>query len=748
MSAQAPQDTSPHLRAALALFAIGAFLAFFGSVTDARGAVVARGSAEQAYVVGATPGSPVTLLRFGRRVAAQDAGPLGGAIFRRLDPGKGYRVRHGGGLTRRFNVLSERAKPYSNRIYSQLLTPGYGYMRTRDGTRLAINVVLPGPPEDGPYPTLLEYSGYATARPSGPESGIGQIAGLLGYAVVEASMRGTGCSGGGFDYFERLQSLDGYDLIETIARQPWAKFGKVGMLGISYGGISQLFVGATQPPSLAAITPLSVIDNSQTTLYPGGILNTGFAFAWAQDRDEEARAAGPNSGQPYAWEQIQNGDAICARNQILHPEAVNTVGQIRRNATYRPRIADPLSPVTFVDQIKVPTFLACQWTDEQTGGHCPTLASELTGTRRKWITFTNGVHTDSLDPETFNRWFDFLELYVARRRPQLDPGLKAAAPLIYQSVFGINGATLPDDPIQSEPNYAAARAAFERLPDVRILFDNGAGREPFQPYPGFERSFASFPPRRAEPRSWFMTTGGRLINRNRGTGADEFTWNPDARAPTSFTGDTGSGQNGLWTDSPSYNWTQNTPGTALSYRTAPLARDTVVLGDGEVMVWVRSQARNVDLQATVSEVRPDGRETFVQGGWLRTNARRVVRSRSSLGDPFPDFRRSALTTLPRGRFVLVRIPLYYEGHAYRKGSRIRVTVSAPGGDQPIWAFAEAKPESTPWVAIAHRPKHPSRLILPVVAGLRAPTPLPQCPALRGQPCRDYVPLANRPFTNG
>ena len=47
------------------------------------------------------------------------------------------------------------------------------------------------------------------------------------------------------------------------------------MLGISYGGISQLFVGATQPPSLAAITPLSVIDNSQTTLYPGGILNTG-----------------------------------------------------------------------------------------------------------------------------------------------------------------------------------------------------------------------------------------------------------------------------------------------------------------------------------------------------------------------------------------------------------------------------------------------------------------------------------------
>ena len=61
-------------------------------------------------------------------------------------------------------------------------------------------------------------------------------------------MRGTGCSGGAFDYFETLQSLDGYDAIETVARQPWVLHNKVGMLGISYGGISQLFVAATRPP--------------------------------------------------------------------------------------------------------------------------------------------------------------------------------------------------------------------------------------------------------------------------------------------------------------------------------------------------------------------------------------------------------------------------------------------------------------------------------------------------------------------
>ena len=104
----------------------------------------------------------------------------------------------------------------------------------------------------------------------------------MGFTVVDVNMRGTGCSGGAFDFFEPLQSLDGYDVIETIARQPWVLHHKVGMMGISYGGISQLFTAQTQPPSLAAIAPLSVIDATQTTLYPGGILNTGFAVTWAQ----------------------------------------------------------------------------------------------------------------------------------------------------------------------------------------------------------------------------------------------------------------------------------------------------------------------------------------------------------------------------------------------------------------------------------------------------------------------------------
>src|SRR3712207_6287708 len=164
----------------------------------------------------------------------------------------------------------------------------------------------------------------------------------MGFTVFDVNMRGTGCSGGAFDFFETLQNLDGYDVIETIARQPWVLHNKVGMMGISYGGISQLFTAQTRPPSLAAIAPLSVIDQTQTTLYPGGILNTGFAFNWAKERAHEALPAGPDSGQPWAWKRIQEGDETCRANQALHPEAPDLIQKVRDNDHYIPEVADPL----------------------------------------------------------------------------------------------------------------------------------------------------------------------------------------------------------------------------------------------------------------------------------------------------------------------------------------------------------------------------------------------------------------------
>jgi predicted acyl esterase len=765
-------------------------LACASGVADARPAhkaavtFSATGSVEQLYVTGLGPGQRMSLLnRGGRTIAMRSADALGGLLFRNVAPGVGYRVRlypHGassGPIT----VHSAGAAPWDPSVYNQSIPEnGYGYLTTRDGTKLAIDVhpptspagepgVLPpgvsppgGPDYAPPYPTLIEYSGYGYADPAGPVNGIAVLANLMGFAVVDVNMRGSGCSGGAFDFFEKLQNLDGYDVIETIARQPWVRDHKVGMMGISYGAISQLFTAQLNPPDLEAISPLSTIDTTATTLYPGGILNTGFAVAWAKERQHEAQPAGPNGGQPYAYQQIQAGDQTCKSNQVLHGEAANLMTKIRANSHYVPSVADPLDPITFVNKIKVPVFMACQWEDEQTGGHCADLAQHFTGTTHKWFTFTNGAHVDSLDPYTYTRWYDFLELYVAHQAPIVNQAAtRAAAPVIYQAALGLpqgDADTMPPDPIQQEPSYQSALAAFEALPSVRVLFDNGAGTSPTgnatpgDPYPGFEQSFSSFPIPGTTARAWYLGPNGALTDRHPPAhkGIDWYTSNAKALPLADYGSNTSSG--GLWGNASQwqYNWAQNPSGTAVSYVSSPLTANTTVLGAGAVHLWVRSSTSNVDLQATISEVRPDGNETFVQNGWMRaderklaTSANNLFKQQSTVLAPIPSELAADVRPMPKNRFVEVVIPLYYEGHAYRAGSRIRVTIAAPNGTQPIWSFSQTVPKGTAKVSIAFSRSMPSSLVLPVVPSVNVPSSLPPCPSLRNEPCRSYTAIVNR-----
>ena len=203
---------------------------------------------------------------------------------------------------------------------------GYGYMTMRDGTKLAYTT---HPPTDVvnslPLPSALAdqkpplsatdparstrrrhwSSTPATAtRTGGPVSGIEALANLMGFTVVDVNMRGTGCSGGAFDFFEPLQSLDGYDVIETSPTSPGSPTARSGC------SASPTAASASSSPAQTAAArprrdrPLSVIEQTQTTLYPGGILNTGFAVAWAQERQDQAKPADPSDpghgARPYA----------------------------------------------------------------------------------------------------------------------------------------------------------------------------------------------------------------------------------------------------------------------------------------------------------------------------------------------------------------------------------------------------------------------------------------------------------------
>jgi uncharacterized protein len=768
------------LATALALLAIAASASAF----------TVQGSVEQVDVTGLEPNAQAALLKKGGApVDTQAADAQGGLLFRNVKPGKNYRVElvSTGEDSEPITVHKDTSAPWDPSIYEQEIPDnGYTYLKTRDGTELAIDVhpptspagepgvpsmfhfptlPIPGVPSvsyTAPYPTLIEYSGYGYANPAGPENGIAVLANLMGFAVVDVNMRGTGCSGGAFDFFEKMQNLDGYDVIETIAHQPWVLGNKVGMMGISYGGISQLFTAQTDPAGLEAIAPLSVIDATATTLVPGGILNTGFAVEWAEQRQQNAEPASPGHGQAWATTRIEEGDQTCAANQALHGEAADLLAKIKENSTYNPPVADPLDPVTFVKNIKVPTFMDCQWEDEQTGGHCADLAQHFTGTSRKWFTFTNGAHVDSLDPYSFDRLYDFLELYVAHQAPLINSAvIHAASPVIFDEAMGLPKTelvTLPSDPIQEKPTYESALTAFEALPQIRVLFDNGAGKNPVlgtttagDPYPGFEDSFSAFPIPGTKAQTWYLGEKGTLGAAPPKTeGVDSYTSDASATPMTDFGSKTGSG--GLWGNASQWewNWVQPPAGDAVSYVSAPLTSDTTAIGGGAVHLWVKSSTPDVDLQATISEVRPDGNETFVQNGWLRASERKLATSKKNILQqkptalqPIPTMLASDVTPMPAGEFVPLTIPLYFEGHAYRAGSRIRITISAPNGTQPIWSFAQTEPAGgTAAESIAFSPSMPSNVTLPIVPGVSVPTALPACPSLRNEPCRPYQAIVN------
>jgi len=316
--------------------------------------------------------------------------------------------------------------------------------------------------------------------------------------------------------------------------------------------------------------------------------------------------------------------------------------------------------------------------------------------------------------------------------------------------------TLAADPIQLEPTYQSALSAFEALPEVRVLFDNGASTSPTgsatagDPYPGFEQSFSTLPVPGTTAHWCYLGPGGTLAARPPArNGLNWYTSNARA-TPPDYPGNTGSG--GLWSNASAWgwNWQQNPPGSAVSYVSAPLKTNMTVIGAGAVHLWVWSSTPNVDLQATISEVRPDGNETFVQNGRVRADERNLATTqnnmldqRSTLLEPVLSMRASDVQPMPKGRFVEVVIPLYHEGHVYRAGSRIRVTTAAPNRTQLIRSFSQTEPACTAKVSVAFSKTMPSSLILPVVPSVSVPTGLPPCPSLRNEPCRPYVALSNR-----
>ncbi len=698
---------------------------------------------QQLEVLDATTGTQLELIRNGVVVGTGtvDAGGnndgTGSFEWRQLHVGTyGVQVAGnpgtlvGGNKVRSFHAPAPPQSFYDG----QTLTDGFNFIQTRDGTTLSANVSLPGPADQGPYPTVVEYSGYDPSNPR--NTTFPTLFNALGFAYVGVNIRGTGCSGGSFLPFEPVQSLAGYDAIEAIAAQPWAKFHKVGMVGISYPGIEQLYVARTQPPHLSAITPLSVIDDTyRGTLWPGGILNTGFATPWATARASDAAPYG--EGWEHDPDPANPGDnPTCDANQNVRLQNPDPVSTIEDNPFYNKTYYQRIDPSRFVGKINVPVYLAGAWQDEQTGGHFPDFLGKFTSSPHFFATMSNGSHTESLSLGEFGRYADFLYLYVGREVPK---GIKyIVGPLLAGELTGISGLHMPPGNNYTGLSFKQAKKLYNSAPPIRVLFEEGAAKgEPSgAPLPRFEHSFRSWPIPGASVKRMWLTPHGKLLDRRVQRGAAKarprsFSADATALPATDYSGSSSA----IWGAHPSYHWKQIPKGKGLGWITPPLKKGTVTVGSGSLNVWVKSATKDVDLEATVSDVRPNGREVYVQSGWLRASHRKLIPGRSTATKPVHTDLEADARPMPKGKYRLLRIEILPFAQPFRAGDRLRVTLDPPGGARPLWAFDTL--DHGQRVSIATDKRHQSSLVLSVVHGVDVPTKRPPCRSLRSQPCRMY-----------
>lgn len=188
----------------------------------------------------------------------------------------------------------------SDRQYG-MITERSAKIPISDGIEIDADIFRPD--SEGTFPAILSLHPYAQHPQSAPikpnsfssfvflhsneergrgwlEAGDPNFFARRGYVQVIANVRGTGKSGGVYQWLGPREIQDSYEIIEWIARQKWCT-GKVGMFGVSYFAIIQFMAAALAPPSLKCIfAPWGLTDYYRDSYYHGGILRHQRAIAF------------------------------------------------------------------------------------------------------------------------------------------------------------------------------------------------------------------------------------------------------------------------------------------------------------------------------------------------------------------------------------------------------------------------------------------------------------------------------------
>ena len=534
------------------------------------------------------------------------------------------------------------------------------YVPMRDGVRIALRIYRPE--GDGKFPALFAASPYQYDTDDLPHSTmflwreVGPVQWYVedhGYAYIRADVRGSGKSEGVYNLLDETEQMDYYELIEWIARREWCD-GNVGGLGQSYYAWSQWFMGILNPPSLKCIAPYDgAVDLYRGTMYHGGIY-CDFMPMWYQSIrvNNLHRAANNPNGKDMP---------------------LDLSGEMAYHRTYDDWWRER-SPYERLDEIEVPVLTIGHWGKMGLHLRGNILGYEDVRAPKKLVV------TGARDVFEAHELFDRIDYHEQELLPFYDHYLKGKK----------NG----------YPNRAPVRLY------VR-------GDEEY-------REEKEWPLKRARitPFHLSKSKSGSLTSLNDG--------GLSTAKPARGGGSTGY-------DYPNPEWKFGVVGMGpqgpdpirrvLTFTTDALDKDLEVTGPIVLELHISSTANDADFIVKLADQLPQSAADRKKGlqpasvnvskGWMRASHREKDEERSTAHRPFYTHRNPQPIT--PGEIYKLEIEIMPCAYVFKAGHRIRLEIV--NGDSPMtdvifthqYLYYKVGTDT-----IHHGPRHPSRLLLPVI----------------------------------
>ncbi|RLV54864.1 CocE/NonD family hydrolase [Aeromicrobium phragmitis] len=556
-----------------------------------------------------------------------------------------------------------------------------------DGLELRGDVVRPvdenGEVVNEPLPVVVTITAYNKSALSAAGFGGGEADYLVsrGYVRLTVDARGTGNSPGVWQVFGEREQLDAKEVVEWAAQQPWSD-GAVGMSGASYMGISQLFAAGQQPAGLEAIFPqVPSAEVYRDVVASGGQLDVGFMPLWLGLVNVTGLIPGTSL------------DAIAVVLQHLLGTTPSSLGLLLEaflggeQAYDGPYYEERSTLTRSVPAIDVPTFLV--------GGH--------------YDLFQRGT------------------------------------PLVFQKLHerGVPVKMIlgPWDHLQGSSGAEIVEAGYGTLDELQLRWFDHYVKD--LPDPTLDADIADFTYYELGSGQWRerdayldeqtasvyhlsgtsapISGGGQLTEGDVESGSSSIA--PIALAglcSRSATQWTAGVTNQIPLDNPCNTDNALNDRFGVVFETEPLAEPLHMLGPIAARLYASSTTGDGLLSVHVSRVQPDGRVERLTGGWQVMSLAALDEEKSvKLGDeivqPWHPFTRDSRRLRAPGEVTPVDVEVFPTGAVINPGDRLRISVQT--FDLPHLApTLEQLPGALGVVTIHNSPEHPSRLVVPDLAG--------------------------------